>query len=374
MKNLLLVLIVCILVNTSCNREQASHKYDLDSFRPLNHHELFKKIDVVLLDSIPDHPISFIIKMVCHDNLFYIQDWFRTSLLVYNLSGEFVRSIGSKGRGPGELQDIRDFQINRFTGNLEILGNPTPFIMIYDTQGNFIEKRNIGNRMITIDKFYHINPDLTAWLSMAEDYKISVFSEKLNKVVHEFSLGMDKAFLGFLSYHKPFSHYGDTTYFYDTYSNTIFRFNVEKLEFDVHKNLDFGNHNFNKSLLPHPKEWEAMDHVQQRDFLKKIIKNLIQEDKYIENDDYSVLTRSYHNIFSRKQDNSVIEFYLFADSISFFIQDMNNSFAFNSLRLSRIDGSLNESMVGKDVYQKLKKISLEDKNEETHGIIKYWFK
>ena len=31
-------------------------------------------------------------------------------------------------------------------------------------------------------------------------------------------------------------------------------------------------------------------------------------------------------------------------------------------------------MVEKEVYKKLKDLSLEDKNEEKRGIIKYWFK
>jgi hypothetical protein len=358
----------------SCKRNLASIKYDLDSFRPLDPHELFKKIDVVVLDSIPDQPIYLILKMDYDDGLFYIQDYQRANLLVYSETGAFVRSIGSKGRGPGELDDIRDFQINRFTGNIEILGNPSPSIMIYDTKGNFIKKRNIGNRFLTIDKFYHINPDLTAWLALGEDYKISVYSEKLNKIVYEYALGMDRAFMGFFHYRKPFSHYRDTTYFFDTYSNTIYKFNVEKLEFEVHKKFDFGKYNFEKSLLPHPKEWKAMNYDQRSDFAKNIRKNPMELDMYFETADYSVLNKLPHKIITRKKDNSVIQFNLFTDSVNFFMNEMNNNFAFASMSFSSIDRSLNESMVGKEVYKKLKELSLEDKNEERYGIIKYWFK
>ncbi len=376
MKSLLYILIACTCAFTmsSCKRDVATNKYDLDSFRPLNPHELFNKIDVVLLDSIPLHPISLIIKMDYHDNLFYIQDMFRANLLVYSETGEFVRSIVSKGRGPGELDDIRDFQINRFTGNIEILGNPSPAIMIYDTKGNFIKKRNIGNRFLTIDKFHHINQDLTAWLALGEDYKISVYSDELNKVVHEYSLGMNADYMGFFHYRKPFSHYGDTTYFFDTYANTLYRFNVEQLEFEVHKKFDFCKYNFNKSLIPHLKEWKVMNPDQRSEFVKKMQKNTSELDMYIETDDYSVLNKFTHNIITRKKDNSVIQFNALTDSINFFIYNMNNNFAFAGISLSHIDRVLNESMVEKEVYKKLKELSLEDKNEVKRGIIKYWFK
>lgn len=376
MKNLLFIFIASIFVSTmvSCKRDVTSNKYDLDSFRPLNPYELFKKIEVVLLDSIPDHPIYLILKIDYHDKLFYIQDYQRAKILVYSEMGEFVRSIGSKGRGPGELDDIRDFQINRFTGNIEILGNLSPAIMIYDTKGNFIKKRNIGNRFLTIDKFHHINPDLTAWLALGEDYKISVYSEKLNKVVHEYSLGMDRVFLGFLHYIKPFSHYSDTTYFFDTYANTLFSFNLEQLEFEVHKKFDFGKHNFDKSLLPPPREWEALSGDQKSDFVKKIIKDPIQDNVYFETDEYSVLNRFNNFVFTRKDENFDIQFNSFTDSISFFIYNMNNKFAFSSMSLRSVDKKINGSMIGKEAYHKLKKLSLEDKNEEQYGIIKYWFK
>jgi hypothetical protein len=70
MKNLFLDLNACTCAYTipSFKREVVSIKYDLDSFLPLNPQELFKKIEVVLLDSFPDHPITYIEKTDCHDN------------------------------------------------------------------------------------------------------------------------------------------------------------------------------------------------------------------------------------------------------------------------------------------------------------------
>jgi hypothetical protein len=376
MKNLLLVLITCTVACTmpSCKREVATIKYDLDSVLPLNTHDLFKKVDVVLFDSIPDQPITVFMKMDHLDSLFYIQDYGRVNVLVYDEDGKFVRTIGYKGRGPGELEDLRDFQINRFTGNIELLGNMSPSIMIYDKEGNFIGKRNIGDRFITIDKFYHINSDLTAWLALAEDYKISVYSEKQNQVVHEFFLGMDKAYLTSFHYMKPFSHYADNTYFFDTYANTLYRFNFDLLEFEVYKRFDFGKYNFDKSLLPAPQEWERMHFGQRMDFEDKLPKGLVHSDMYIENDIYTLMTKWDYSIFTQKKDNSVLLFNSFENNINYFLLNMNNRFSYRELRLNNLSNVLNESLVGKEVYQKLEALRIEDENEERRGIIRYWFK
>lgn len=79
MKNVIIVLIACTCcLIPSCKRAEVdSIKYDLDSFQPLNPHDLFKKIDVVLFDSIPDQPITLIMKMDYLDSLLYIQDYGR---------------------------------------------------------------------------------------------------------------------------------------------------------------------------------------------------------------------------------------------------------------------------------------------------------
>ena len=67
MKFFLLILILCAFSMPSCKKEVASNKYDLDSFQQLNPKELFKKIEVILLDSVPDRPISKIEKTVYHE-------------------------------------------------------------------------------------------------------------------------------------------------------------------------------------------------------------------------------------------------------------------------------------------------------------------
>ncbi len=375
MKNLLRVIIVSILLFTisSCKEELASNKYDLDTFHSIDSDELFKKIEVVILDSVPIHPISAIINMDYHNGLFYLQDWFRTSLLVYNEAGEYVRSIGTKGRGPGEFEDVRDFQINRFTGNIEILGNMVPIILIFDTQGNYITKRNIGNRMITIDKIYHITPDLTAWLSRVDDYQVVVYSEKLNKIVYEYFIGIDRAFVGLLNYRKPFSHYKNKTYFFDTYNNLILEFNVEDLKFKNLISLDFGDYNFNKVMLPHPDKFNALNFNQQKEILGNISKLPLELDVYIDTDKFTLLRKYYYYILIQKQDNNTIEFNSLNDK-KLWTSGLNQEFAFHCFPLINFDNYLTESMIGAEEYHKLQKLSLEEKNKEIYAIIKYWFK
>jgi hypothetical protein len=373
MKIPLFLLIACLWTMASCDRKASSYKYDLDAFRPMDPQHLFNKIEVVLLDSIPDFPLTSIYQLVFSNNRFYAHDLRRHNILVYDKNGKFVRSIGAKGRGPGELADIRDFQINRFTGHIELMGNASPSIMIYDTLGTFIKKRNIGTSNISMSRFFHISPDLTAWL--ADDFTITVFSDKNQTKICQFPLMMDRVYNGFFRYSQPFSHHLETTYFYDTYSNVLYRFNDEILNFEVHKQFDFGKGNFDKSMLPNPDLWKSMSVQKRVDIFRQLQKyGASMYDKYIETDNYCILNKWSYNIFTRKKDNSVTKFNLLSDSINFIINNIAEEFAYSKLNLGKIDSYLNESMIGKEAYQKLKEKNIGDDNQEKFAIIKYWFK
>ena len=318
MKNLLITLALVFCLIFSCKKEVNSNKYDLNTFDPISSQKIFKRIEVILLDSVPNVPITFIKNIVYHDSLYYIHDFNRENLLVYNETGKFVRTIGASGRGPGELIDLRDFQINRFTGNIELMGNASPTIMIYDTLGTFIKQRNLGHWPTSITNFYHINSDLTAWVSLADRYNISVYSDKLNKIVNQVSLGIDRVFQGHFRYNQPFSHYKDTTFFFDTYSNILYRFNEDQLDFEIHKQFDFGEANFDKSKLPHVNEWESLSNEQRSEIAAKAKKiGPLDNDKYIETEDFIVLNKWTNNVLTRKEDNSVVQFNLFTDSINY---------------------------------------------------------
>lgn len=379
MKNLIISLISLSYFLFSCSnsRDENIINYNLDTFAPISYENVFKKVEIIKLDSVPHFPMTHLSQIKYYNSNYFVRDLKHSSILVFNENGRFVRTVGAKGRGPGELLDIRDFQINRFTGNVEILGNATPIIMVYDTLGNFISKRDIGNYPNSIQNFYHINSDLTAWISMRNKggYCVSVYSEKKREMVKQFFLELHGVYSGFINYSQPFSHYGDTTYFYDTYSNTVYRFNIKNLEFEVHKKFNFGQYNFEKSKLPPPSEWRKLSLNDRIKVTDKIVKPSSSIDKYIENKNYTITNKGPRRyIISRKKDNNTFTFNTFKDNKVFALQNMNENFIFRGFRLVHIDLVLSASMVGESKFHELKKLSLNDENEEIFAIVKYWFK
>jgi len=61
-------------------------------------------------------------------------------ILVFDMNGKFVRTIGSKGQGPGEYTRIEKFAVDEKTKRLIIVNSPR--IICYDLSGNFLFQSN----------------------------------------------------------------------------------------------------------------------------------------------------------------------------------------------------------------------------------------
>lgn len=83
--------------------------------------------------------IGYVSKLVYNDNRYFILDFTQNKIFVYNDSGDFLNVIGSRGRGPGEYLELRDFQVHK--GRVYILDNN--LIRIYSYEGSFIDKLDL---------------------------------------------------------------------------------------------------------------------------------------------------------------------------------------------------------------------------------------
>ena len=85
-----------------------------------------------------------------HQDLIYINNMSR-ELYVFDMNGKFIREIGSRGQGPGEFLEVRDFIITN-EGTIEILDYQK--IEYYTLEGNYIETK----RFNTISEDFYCNP------------------------------------------------------------------------------------------------------------------------------------------------------------------------------------------------------------------------
>ncbi|MDR0542964.1 MAG: 6-bladed beta-propeller, partial [Dysgonamonadaceae bacterium] len=63
-----------------------------------------------------------------------------SQILVFNKEGKFIRSIGSRGQGPGEYNYILNLGIDEKNKRLFIISSPDRKIISYDLKGNFLKE------------------------------------------------------------------------------------------------------------------------------------------------------------------------------------------------------------------------------------------
>ena len=97
-------------------------------------------IDLELTDESIINP-DRILKVLLLDSLIFIAEM--DKMLVFDLEGRFVRSIGSKGHGPGEYIGIKSFTVDEKNKIIYIIYYST--IIIYDLNGNFLKQITLQN-------------------------------------------------------------------------------------------------------------------------------------------------------------------------------------------------------------------------------------
>lgn len=117
--------------------------YD-DLPNPINQiDDLFEFEDLIPLafpDSIFLSTISKV-KLVGDDYL--VLDKKQSIVFLFDESGEFVRTIGSKGEGPGEFLDVSDFEVDN--GKVYLMSRGSRAVFVFDVEsGDFVEKINTG--------------------------------------------------------------------------------------------------------------------------------------------------------------------------------------------------------------------------------------
>ncbi len=96
-------------------------------------------VNYVLLDSSDsEYLLSSADKVIFRDGNFYILDWIKRKLLVFDGGGFPVKYIARRGRGPGEYLQITDFDIDD-SGNIWIWDGQKDRMLCYDSDGTFVK-------------------------------------------------------------------------------------------------------------------------------------------------------------------------------------------------------------------------------------------
>jgi hypothetical protein len=139
---------------------------------------------------VADDYLSFPTTMNTFRNEYYINDLTNNCIKVYDRTGKYIRKIGKKGNGPGEINESFRFTINPKNGDIYISDQGDSKITVLSNKGKYIASiKTIGSpwgMYYYNDKLYTLMYDRDKGFKIAayKDYKIiDEYGELINKKI-----------------------------------------------------------------------------------------------------------------------------------------------------------------------------------------------
>ncbi len=156
--------------------------------------EVAADIDYIQLETTDEILISTISKIQIRDGKIYVLDDEAPALLVFDMSGKFIRKIGNRGQGPGEYVGPLDMAL--CDSVILAMDQGQARMILYDTLGGVMAEKYIANNPPKIAFLkgmpaYEQNyPDF----AYNDNYRISTYDRKLQTVTHflKSKLSMDE--------------------------------------------------------------------------------------------------------------------------------------------------------------------------------------
>ena len=130
--------------------------------------ETITAIELELTDESLIHP-KYIKRIILSDDMVIIAQ--TSNIFIFNRNGKFIRSIGSKGQGPGEYMEIRNMAFDE--KNKRLFVNSNTEIICYDLQGKVIKESPFfqlnGEKVIVDINYFNNELLLISWSMGKED-------------------------------------------------------------------------------------------------------------------------------------------------------------------------------------------------------------
>lgn len=186
---IVLSFIMSITLLLACNNQISNDEsivVNINKMQVVSMFDIFRKIEIIPLETNRDMLIRGIHKLRCADGLYFIYDGRQPVIFVFNENGKSVGKIQRQGNGPEEYYSISDFDIDRVNKRVTILSAVDGRMFEYDFQGNFIKQYSLPQ----LDKaaymsFIYLNPDTIAFWTFDEEKRVKFYSVQENKHIYE---------------------------------------------------------------------------------------------------------------------------------------------------------------------------------------------
>jgi hypothetical protein len=185
---------------------------------------LGSKLEYIPLETNPACLIKSVSNVFVSDSFLYVSDGSR--LLLFGISGKFIRQIGSAGRGPGEYSKVADFIVDGKSREIYVLSSR--LVLIYDFNGKLKRDFKIEfpcNQFIMTDRnslmFHPFNlsmPSTGPVYSLYKTDKTGVVSAKIINTLKRVNRGISVPT-------SPLYMYNGIPHFMEFGIDTLYTFN-----------------------------------------------------------------------------------------------------------------------------------------------------
>jgi len=249
------IFIVIIFAFTECKKKSIAFKTNINGNEvvicPVNKvsdtiqlqlSSLIESCEVVKLQNITDALFDRAWHTEVSENYICIKSYGQLPAKLYDKNGQFLRNIGSVGRGPGEYSTLNGLQFNQ-KGDMIFL---FPFgtarkILVYDVSGNHLKDFPLVYTQRKFKAFFSSDSIITV-LSMPFESDSAIcyqqtFNGKLIQKISPPSYLINQSFDG-----EVFTNYLTPEYdLYNTASDTLYHYNTEKNALEPKFAKDFGD-------------------------------------------------------------------------------------------------------------------------------------
>lgn len=239
MKNIYLIIIVCVIFSFSCGKSKKNIVVNntlsflnakMDS---IGVSSIFHNFEYITLETNDESIMGEISKIIFYENKYYLLDRSKgKKIYVFDDKGNFIRSIGKKGNGPGEYSNLEDFTINENTGQIILLGFPS-IVYVYDRQGQFINQKKLTKQALLWnicwhDRGYFLSSNHQSVLEGDEAYLIFDYDNDFNLQSSSIDVLPDYVTIpSFLT--NPFLKNNDRVSYFDVFRSQI-HYNINDAE------------------------------------------------------------------------------------------------------------------------------------------------
>ncbi|MFR9542636.1 MAG: 6-bladed beta-propeller [Rikenellaceae bacterium] len=258
-----LILLIAVAIFASCSRSkstQGGDYIDINNIEKVSFYDVYDSIEIIPLETTEESILIYRqtkpAKMVLHDDKFYILD--ENKIFIFDSNGKYISKINKQGRGRGEYSEISDFNINMFTGDIEIL-SPTGVINIYDKNSlEYRQKIEIQTSNNAYHAFHCLTEDIyILYSAYSEDRQILLYSiskaELIGDTYHA-PTWLPQAGLSYST--SPFYTIGESLCFVQAYDGQVFNLGEQPPYINTKYQWDFGRATINIDNIPPDRDYK----------------------------------------------------------------------------------------------------------------------